>query len=189
MLARKLSWLLGFSVALLCGTGCGTYKVTFELSEVINAYGDDQTRQALDVDIVCLSGSESDKYPEIINKTLTSDEWFKLRRETSARLANIDPSHIYALRAGQKSSNDQLLGPPLTGSADRADKAKSVTFTVKHPGYTNGKSAIVIYGRFSSREGVAKTAPIVLQPPPQWAKGNEIRIRVDRNGMQLVETH
>lgn len=188
MFIRKLPWMLGFSLALLCGTGCGNYTITFDLSDVINAYGDDNTRTALDVDIVCLSPKEADKYPEIINKTMTSDEWFRLRSEKSARLANIDPAHIYALRAGDKSANDELKGPPLQSPRDTRDKATSVTVKgISHSSYTNGKSAIVIYAAFGSREGPAKVAPIVLQPPPQWAKGNQLHIRVDRIGMALVE--
>ncbi len=188
MLAHKLPWFLGFGIALLCGTGCGNYKITFELGEVINAYGDAQTRQALDVDILCLTKAETDKYPEIVNKSMRSDEWFKLRRESSAKLANIDPSHVYALRTGEKDSRDQLLGGPLTGWADRANKEKTITFNVSHSSSGNGRSAIVIYGRFMSREGAARTEPIVIMPPPGWFDSSEIRVRVDQTSMQLVET-
>ena len=187
MLSRKLPWFLGFGLILWCGTGCGNYKITFELGEVINAYGDDSTRTGLDVDILCLNKEEADKYPEIVTKAMRSDEWFKLRRESSAKLANISPGHVYSLRTGEKDSRDQLVAGPMTGWGDRADKAKSVTYSVSLPNYMNDKSAIVIYGRFMNREGVARTEPVVLQPPSRWSKGNQIRIRVDRTNMQHVE--
>ena len=89
----------GLLVAVLAG--CGKYTVTFEVGDVINAHGDDASRTMLDVDIICLTKEEAERHPEIVNRTMLADAWFKARDTDYAMISDIKPRHIYALRRGE----------------------------------------------------------------------------------------
>ena len=89
-------------VALLAG--CGNYRITFEAADVINAWGEDITREDLDVDVLCLSSDDVKNHPEIVNGTMRSDEWFKARDEVDHKIGDISPKRIYALRRGARAT-------------------------------------------------------------------------------------
>jgi hypothetical protein len=163
--------------------GCGNYRITFEAADVINAWGEDITREDLDVDVLCLSSNDVKNHPEIVNGTMRSDEWFKARDEVDHKIGDISPKRIYALRRGaQGDSRDTLLGPSLLSFVDRRDGHRTTTVKVNHPNWLSGEAAIVIYGRFSSPTGVAQVPPLVVQPP---GGKDDITIKVGRKGMSL----
>jgi len=167
-------------------SGCGNYSITFEVADVINAWGDDVTREMLDIDVLCLSKSDTDEHPEIVNGTVRANQWFKARDEDDPQFSDISVKRIYALRRGEAGEKrDTLLGEALLSARDREDGKRTTTIRVSHPQYTNGDSAIVIYGRFSSQTGIAKTPPLVIQPPPSW--NTDIVIKVGRTSMNVVD--
>ncbi len=169
-------------IALL--TGCGNYTITFEVADVINAWGADLTAEMLDVDIICMTKKDAENHPEIINGTMRANEWFKARDEDSARFGDIAAKRIYALRHGNAGDKrDTLVGLPLLSFKDREDDLRTTTIKVQHPQFLSGESAIVIYGRFSSQTGVAKTPPLVIQPP---GSKNEITVKVGKTGMSVA---
>ena len=179
---NRVLWVTLPLIALL--TGCGNYTITFEVADVINAWGDDVTREMLDVDILCLSKSDVEKHPEIVNGTMRADEWFKARDDVDHKIGDISPKRIYALRrGGAGDKRDTLLTEALLSAKDRQDGRRTTTVKVQHPQFLNGESAIVIYGRFSSQTGVAKAPPLVIQPP---GSKNEIIIKVGKAGMSVA---
>ena len=181
---RCLPWLVLPIVGLV--TGCGNYTITFEAADVINAWGEDVTREMLDVDIVCLTKKDVERHPEIVNGAVTADEWFNARDNDrgGSLLGNIPRQQIYAMRRGTAADkNDTLIGEPLLSAKDRQDGQRTTVKTVKHPDAGNDKSAIVIYGRFSSKTGVAKVQPLVIQPPG-WKKN--LLIKVGKQSMTLA---
>jgi len=182
---RNRVWWLGLPLALLL-SGCGNYTITFEVADVINAWGDDVTREMLDVDIVCMTKTDAENHPEIIQKTLRADEWFKARDEDAPQIGNIPAKRIYALRRGGAGhKRDTLRGESLLSARDREDGGRTTTVPVTHPNFLSGESAIVIYGRFSSPTGIAANPPLVIQPPPRW--DTDILIKVGRTDMRPVE--
>jgi hypothetical protein len=164
--------------------GCGNYTITFEAADVINAWGEDITREELCVDILCLTKDDVKNHPEIVNGTMRADEWFKARDEVDHRIGNISPKRIYAMRRGGAGDRrDTLLGPSLLSFVDRKDGRRTTAVKVHHPNYLSGKAAIVIYGRFSSPTGVAQVPPLVIQPP---GSKDEVFVNVGRKGMSLA---
>ena len=179
---NRLLWAIIPVVGLLAG--CGNYTITFEVADVINAWGDDVTREMLDVDILCLTKEDVENHPEIVNRSMTADEWFKARDERSHAIGDIAPKRIYALRRGNSGDfGDNLLGEPLLSAKDRRDGLTATSYKIKHSQGMNGEAAIVVYGRFSSQTGIAKTPPLVIQPP---GTKEDIFIKVSKNGMSLV---
>jgi len=177
-------WLMGMPLLMLL-VGCGNYKITFEVADIINAWGDDVTREMLDVDILCLSKDDAENHPAIVQGTMRADEWFKARDEDDPKIGDIDRKRIYALRRGAvDDKRDTLVGEPLLSARDREDGQRTTTVRVSHPQFLNGKSAIVIYGRFSSREGIASTPPEVIQPPPAWR--TDLHIKVGKANLNLA---
>ena len=180
---NRAAW-LGLPLIVLL-SGCGNYTITFEVADVINAWGADLTAEMLDVDIICMTKKDVENHPEIANKTVRADEWFKARGEDSARFADIDPDRIYALRHGEAGDRrDTLRGLPLLSFKDRKDGLRTTTVKVSHPQFLRSEAALVIYGRFSSQMGIAKTPPLVIQPPPRW--NTDLLIRVGRTGMKVA---
>jgi len=165
--------------------GCGNYTITFEVADVINAPTTDVSREMLDVDILCLGKSDVENHPEILNGTMRADEWFKARDEGDHRIKDISAERIYALRrGGAEGRRDTLCGEALRSAIDRDDDLRTTTVKVHHPECLGGESAIVIYGRFGdARGGVARTPPLVIQPP---GTNDQIFIEVGRKGMSLV---
>ena len=164
--------------------GCGNYTITFETADVINAWGDDVTREMLDVDIVCLTKEDAENHPEIVNRTMMSDEWFRARDEVSHKIGDISHTRIFSLRRGDAGNKrDTLLGEPLLSAKDRRDGARSNTYKFKHPGAMNDKAAIVIFGRFTTATGVDKTAPLIIQPP---GRQEQIFVDVGKRGFSLT---
>lgn len=179
--------LLGLVLGLAVSTGCGgKYQVSFEVADVINAWGDDNTQEQLDVDVICLTKKDAQKHPEIVGRTVRSDEWFTMRQQESAKIADIPASQIYALRAGGSAGRDTLVGPPLLSAVNRRDGSRSTTIAIKHPEPGNDSAAIVIFGRFNGRNGMAKSDAVIIQPPPGAFAKSDIHIKVDRTGMSRV---
>ncbi|MFQ5806269.1 MAG: hypothetical protein ACE5I3_07460 [Phycisphaerae bacterium] len=167
-------------------SGCGNYTITFEVADVINAWGADITGEMLDVDIVCLSKKDAENHPEIVQKTMRANEWFEARDKDAARIGDIPAKRIYAFRWGKAGDKrDTLVGPPLLAARQRDDGLRTTAVRVHHSQFTSGKSAIVIYGRFNSQAGIAKTPPLVIQPPPRW--DTDIKIHVGRRDMRRVD--
>ena len=164
--------------------GCGNYKATFHSAEVINAWGEDRTREQLDIDIVCLTKEDAEKLPEVVSGSLRSDEWFRMRDADDPRLATLKASQIFALRHGSADSRrDTLRGPPLLSGIDRKDGSDKVVVSFKHPQFLNSDAAIVIYARFVGETGLARSSPIIVRPPPGWLRDNNLVIRVGRTSM------
>jgi hypothetical protein len=181
--ARNLMLWAGLPLLLLLA-GCGNYKITFEVADIINTWNGDNTREELCVDILCLSKDDAKNHPEIVNGTMRADEWFKALDEVDHRIGDISPKRIYALRRGGAGDRrDTLLDTSLLSFVDRDDGLRTTTVKVHHPKHLSGEAAIVIYGRFVSPTGVAKAPPLVIQPP--GAK-DEILIKVGKKGMSLA---
>jgi hypothetical protein len=171
---------------LLLLSGCASYSLTFELADVINAPGDDLTREELDVDILLLTPKETEKYSEIVDGTMRSDVWFRLRDEDDPKIKAIPASQILALRrGGAEGRRDTLKGASLISKIDRSGGGK-FTLPIKHPDAGAGGSAIVIYGRFRGMSGMAKRPPLVIQPLPGWGKEKDLLIKVGRTDMTCV---
>lgn len=167
-------------------TGCSGYTLTFEVADVINAWGEDVTREMLDVDIVCLTQKQAENHPELVRGTMKSNQWFEARDADAASIGDIGPRQIYALRrGGPDDGRDTLKGLALLSGRDRDDGGRMTVVKITHPQPGKAESAIVIYGRFSDRDGVARTSPLVIQPPPTWK--DEILIRVGRQNMKLAD--
>ncbi len=181
---NRLLW-MGLPLVVML-SGCGNYTITFEVADVINAWGDDITAEMLDVDIVCLTKKDAENHREIVEKTLRADEWFKARDEDAPKIGDIPAKRIYALRRGEAGDKrDTLVGLPLLSFKDRKDGLRTTPVRVQHPQYLSGDAAIVIYGRFSSPTGTANAPPVVIQPPPVW--DTDITIQVGRKDMKRVD--
>lgn len=167
-------------------SGCASYSLTFQVGDVINAPGDDLTREELDVDVLLLTPKETERYPEIVEGGLRSDEWFRMRDEGDPKVAGISPKHILALRRGAPDpGRDTLVGPSLISQIDRREHG-DITIPIKHPDPGDRDSAIVIYGRFRSMTGLAKTPPLVIQPLPGWGDDKHLIVKVGRTGMTCL---
>lgn len=178
--AIRLSSLAGL---LLLLSGCAKYSLTFEVADVINAPGDDLTREELDVDILLMTPKQTEKYPEIVSGALRSDEWFRMRDEDDPKISGIPASQILALRrGGAEDRRDTLVGPSLISQIDRAESG-NIKIPIKHPDPGAHDSAIVIYGRFRGMSGMAKRPPLVIQPLPGWGKKHDLLIKVGRTDM------
>lgn len=178
---------LGFALlaSLAALTGCGGTTVKFEMQNVINAWTDaDSPRAPLEVDIVCMTSADVDAYPEIVNRAMTSDQWFNARRNDRSKIARIPPEHIFALRYGAPDASrdrklrDALVSPKDTESADR-----TVTVEIKHPD-PGGKAVIAIFGAFTNKSGsgFAPTPPLIINPPGAFGS-KEIVIDVGKTSL------
>ena len=183
--------LFKFSVGLLVAlslTGCikprPIYTVTFELADVINAWGDDRTTEQLAVDVVALTEQQAGNHAEMVNGTLKSDEWFRMRDSADPRIADIPPEQILALRRGVRDkrdhhSGDTFVSPAMAGPHQQ----RNVPVSFVHPDFGNPHAAIVIYGRFTARDGLAKTDPVVFRPPRAFQKKKPFRVKIERSAM------
>ena len=175
-------WIVGGALTTGCG---GKYTINFEVADVINAPGNDLSREELDVDILCLTKKEAAEFKAVVNKTMRSDEWFQKRDTEDSSLSLIDEAHLYALRRGNNSERrDVLLGPSLISFNDRRDGQRTLTYNIEHSEPGDADAAIVIYGRFRGQSGIARNEPIVIQPPPSFGKDKAITIRVGRTDME-----
>lgn len=167
---------------LLVLAGCGKYTITFQPGDVINDGGKgDSAREMLDVDIICLTKSDAKDFPELAEGTMRSQEWFSARDGDDQRLRKLD-KRIYALRAGESSHKDKLVGPPL---ASGREGGREVTLRLTHPQAFASESAFVIFGRFHDGEGGMKnTRPVLIRPLPNW--DTDILIGVGRDNMEWV---
>ncbi|MBU0640941.1 MAG: hypothetical protein KKB50_18925 [Planctomycetes bacterium] len=174
---------------LLVLSGCGQYSVTFEVSEVINTDlaqpDNDRTSDMLDVDVVCLTKKEAEKFPNVVNGSMRADAWFAARDRDE--LGVIDRGHIYALRRGEREDrHDTLVGPPLlSGRVMEKGASWKREVKVQHAQSLSGESAIVIYAKFHEGSAVARVAPLVVKPPPRWQKN--IVVKVGRTNLTLAE--
>lgn len=174
---------------MLCGglvtlSGCGNYTVTFQVADVINAWSDDRSAEMLDVDIVCVTPADAKRHPELTNGTLRADEWFKKRDMGDT---DMDPTQIYALRRGQPGDKrDTLMGSPLLSGRDRKPGEPDRMVKFKHPVPGSSESAILIIGRFIDKDGVAKSEPVMIKPPPGWGDPKDLIISVGRTSMSWV---
>lgn len=165
-------------VLLICLTGCSKYTVQFEVGDVINAWGGEGTRNALDVDIFCMTPGDMKTFPQIADRTLTSDAWFKMRDERDARLP---ARQIYSLRSGGAGDMpDTFKGAPLASARDAADGKRVIEIQIEHPNVDTwgGNARIAIFGRWNDRVGLRKAAALVVKP--KGFDKNVIRVAVDR---------
>lgn len=175
----------GAGVLLLVLTGCGNYTITFEVAEIINAPAGDLSREELDVDILCFTAEDSERFPEIVDGTMRSDEWFRLRDADDSKITKIDPKRIFALRRGDANERrDTLAGTALVSLVDSQSGDPKTLVKFHHPSFMNKASAIVIYGRFRGQDGMAKEPPVVIQPPPKWLDRNDIVISIGPKTMR-----
>lgn len=169
---------------LLLSAGCGNYRVTFELNDIINAGASDARREQLDVDIVCVTQRDAEVLPGLNTGAITCARWFELRDKQDPAIAAIPGSRIYSLRSGEPGPRDTLRGSPLQSPIDsREAKRQVVVKDVHHPEFLDDDSAIVIFGRFTMPENAGKVAPVVVKPPPGWLKNNNLIISVGRDRM------
>ena len=177
----RVSWMILPLIGALL-TGCGNYTITFDVADVINAPTTDLSREELQVDILCLTTDDIEQHPEIVSGTMPADEWFKARDELDQRISDISPERIYALRVGgAEDQRDTLCGAALQSTIDREDGLRTITVKVHHPQGLSSESAIVIYGRFGAESGgVARTPPLVIQPP---GTNDQIIIKVGRKDL------
>jgi len=169
---------------LLLVTGCGNYRITFELNDIINAGASDARREQLDVDIVCVTKRDAEALPGLNMGAITCAQWFQWRDHDDQKIAHIPGSRIYSLRSGDAGSRDTLCGPPLQSPVDsREAKRQVLVKNVHHPEFLNEESAIVIFGRFTMPENAGKIPPVVVKPPPGWLKDNNLVIAVGRDRM------
>ncbi|MFO0840148.1 MAG: hypothetical protein U1D55_16695 [Phycisphaerae bacterium] len=168
---------------LLAGlVGCGNYTIVFEMQDVINAPGDDLSRDQLDVDIVALDGKNADRYPELANLSVRSKQWFQIRDSDDPKYNNIPKEQIYALRrGGAGDKRDTLVGEPLVSGRDMpAGGTRTVSVNVKHPDGWKGR--FLIFGRFSDGRGVAAVEPTSIA-----SGAKEIYVQVGRKSMQWIQ--
>ncbi len=171
-------------VGLLLATGCGNYRITFDLSKIINAGASDARREQLDVDIVCVTRRDAELLPGLNTGAITCAQWFKWRDENDQKIAHIPGSRIYSLRSGEPGLRDTLRGSPLLSPVDSRDgKSQVLVKDVYHPDFLNEESAIVIFGRFTMPENRENILPVVAKPPPGWLKDNNLVISVGRDRM------
>lgn len=173
-------------LALLSGCCPKDYTVTFAVADVINAPGDESTREPLEVDILLLTPAENDKMPEIVQGALRSDEWFRMRNQDDPKLAAIPQNQILALRRGGEGDlRDRLVGGVLLSKMDRANEP-DVRVAFEHPDPCAEGSAIVLYGRFNTMSGPAREAPLVIRPLAGWNENTDLVINVGRTGMSCA---
>lgn len=187
---RAILWTPPILLAAL-SSGCGSYKITFNVNEIINATpGDDNSRDRLDIDIVCLTKKNAELHPDIVNGQLRSDQWFKARQgEGSTSLGDFSRNQIHALRGKdlamyKKYTPDTRAGDPLTPVADGGEKTRVVNFT--HPGWGSSDAAIVVYGRFTRGGKLYPSNPVVIKPLPKW--NTDIVIDVGARTLTLRES-
>jgi hypothetical protein len=169
-------------------SGCGNYTIVLRVADIINAPGDDGSRQRLDIDIVCLSKTDADRHPDVANGGMRSDAWFKARMGMGAAIGDLGRKvHALRLQEGEdykKYGNDTVIGGPLSSVADKGDK--ELTVRVNHSGWASGQAAIVIYGRFhDGKRGLLATEPVVVRPPPAW--NTKVVVSVERTRLTRVE--
>lgn len=181
---RTSKWALAAAALLL--TGCGQYKLVFEVQDVINAPGDESRRQMLDVDVVTLTKEDSKAHPDVANGTMRSDEWFRARaRATGSKsIGDLGKNQVSAMRGeGSEYANytpDKRLGNPLSSVVEGG--RREVPIEVHHGGFLAKESAIIVYGRFhDGKGGLLATDPVVISPPPPW--NTTIHIDVGRTAM------
>lgn len=181
--ANRVCW--AAAACLLLGlVGCGHYTVTFQVEDVINdgACGD-SAREQLNVDVICLDKKDAEDFPELVEGTWWSRDWFTARDQGDQRLRKLQ-KRIYALRSGQPGPHDTLKGAPLVSGRDTDHPGFSMSF--RHPQSLASESAIVIYGRFhdGKKGGMLNTRPVIVRPLPAWDK--EIVIGVGRTGLERL---
>lgn len=184
---RQKTGLFAATCALLLGllVGCGNYTVTMNVADVINAAGDDNTKQMLDVDIVCLRGKDAKRWEELARGGVRADEWFKLRDEKSSKLAGLE-DRIYMLADKSRDLPGKVIGAPLLSGVDYKGETRRVFKGVRFPEFTQGDAVILIYGRFyDGKGGVRRNDPIRLAPPPA---NDKIEIRIDRQNMAVAQS-
>lgn len=179
-----------FTVALLVGaTGCGNYTITFEVEKVINTYDNKpNTSQQLEIDIVCLTGDEAKRVPDLARGAIGTAEWFAARSGSTQNVAlrGLQSDRVYSLsdKSSDLGGRSTRIGEPLL-SADRyADGSPRRTFKFKFPEFLQGDAVILVYARFFDAKGIRDMVPIRLSPPP---RSDSFTIRVGQEGIVKVE--
>lgn len=170
--------------AALLAAGCGNYTVKFEVQKIINAPGDDHSRQLLDIDVVCLARAEADANPKLADGSVRSDEWFRSRARGEAPASKLSQSRVYALRAegGAYASytSDTVKGTPLASPADGGKTETAISINLAE--FLESGATILVYGRFhDGKGGLLATAPVRIAPPPRW--NTTLVIDVDRQAL------
>ena len=132
----------GLLVAVLAG--CGKYTVTFEVGDVINAHGDDASRTMLDVDIICLTKEEAERHPEIVNRTMLADAWFKARDTDYAMNQAWISAMVRVMPQYPPISPQRRMRWPLASSSTDMRSSSEVSELIKtfiHAGDARGKPA------------------------------------------------
>jgi hypothetical protein len=175
-----VGWICAALLAVL--TGCGNYKFTFNVEDVINAHGGDDTRDRLPIDIVCITPEDWKQFEDVATGRVNAKEWFE-RRDTGRGVP--PPARIFSLRFGGAEVNrgDTPKGEPLLSRRDLQNPSQVQQIQVRHPAYLDGKSRFVIYPRFRDAQGgVLPVAPLIIKPPG-WLKDNELVIHVSRRSI------
>ncbi len=181
MTGKVTAALLGL-VVLTGGFGCAKAPVlVFELDRVINAPGDDLTREELDVDVLLLKAEDAAAHPELLNGAMKSDEWFAKRDRDDA--TELEAKRILAYRRGESAAGDTRQETSFISGIDRQGQGP-IRLATNHP--EPGKGSIVIFGRWRSMEGTASRRPLVIRPLPGWNDEHELRIRVGREDFECL---
>jgi hypothetical protein len=170
--------------------GCGPYTIEFRVQDVINAPGDELSRQMLDVDIVCLSPSEAERHPDIASGQMRSDVWFKARRGDGVSISDIPADQVYSFRGLREHdqmyvnyTSDTRKRGPLVPVLDGGERV--VTVDVEHPTPGKKDSVLLIFGRFhDGRGGLLPTDAVRISPSPKAE--SKITVDVGKRNLTLI---
>lgn len=179
----KLGWTVPFLSFLMLG--CGNYTVTFRVATALNTGGlGESNAEMLDVDIVCLTPADAERYPGIANGSTRSRAWFLARQKSGTENISSLKKRLYALR-GDAGELYGKYSDTRKGDALRPGEG-SRTVEIKHPKALSKNSVLLIYGRFQDGKGGLMDAdPIVIQPPPKWK--TDVVIEVGATGLVRIE--
>lgn len=167
-------WIRGASACALAlagiCAGCGGRpEIRFRLADVINAPQGRESRQQLDVDVVCVDSDLAEMHPRLARGVLRSDQWFRLRAhrgEANNLALDVDGDHMYALRgAGDGYANytpDTVRGPALLSRGDAGGRG-SVSVALHDSEFRARSATLLVYGRFSDgKGGLLPTDPVII---------------------------
>lgn len=174
-------WLVWLGLSVGCG-GPKTYDLYFELSDPINApdSSDPRNHKPLVVEVVCMTPTDAEDYPMMLNGGWQSATWFDKRGNTAdPELGKLLPRiHGFGSCQGSNRLGDALISPSDMGGQPRVGP-----FSVTHPEPDKDASAIVVYARFIGDGKLMPTSPVIIplkQPMsgPGGVPSGKINIKV-----------